>query len=158
MRPDWDQYFMAMAHLASVRSHDEQTQVGCVIVDDKHHIISIGYNGFPSGTKDENLPRVRPGKYPYMLHAEQNAISNMVIKQDNLKAYVTAYPCSTCAKLLWQNNVRELIVDKKGVIYSMNESDIAVVNFLFDNGLKIKEILFDQDAFVRLGLKLKRGK
>ena len=55
MRPDWDQYFMAMAHLASVRSHDEQTQVGCVIVNNKNHIISVGYNGFPAGTIAEDL-------------------------------------------------------------------------------------------------------
>ena len=157
MRPDWDQYFMSMAHLASVRSHDEQTQVGCVIINDKNHIISLGYNGFPANTKDSHLPTVRPGKYPYMLHAEQNAISNMIIKADNLKAYITAYPCSVCAKLLWQNNIRELIIDKKGIIYSMNENDIAVINFLFDNGLKIKEIEFDQDLFKKLGHKLKRG-
>lgn len=157
MRPNWDQYFMAIAHLASVRSHDEQTQVGCVIVNDKNHIISLGYNGFPSNTQDEKLPRVRPGKYPFMLHAEQNAISNMIIKEDKLKAYITAYPCSVCAKLLWQNNIRDLVIDKKGVIYSMNENDVAVVNFLFDNGLKIKEIEFDQDILSVLGRKLKRG-
>lgn len=157
MRPDWDQYFMAIAHLAAVRSHDEQTQVGCVVINDKNHIVSIGYNGFPAGTKDDNLPRVRPGKYPFMLHAEQNSISNMIIKDDKLKAYITAYPCAVCAKLLWQNNIRDLVVDKKGVIYSMNESDIAVINFLFDNGLKIKEIEFDQGIFMSLGHKLKRG-
>lgn len=157
MRPNWDQYFMAMAHLASVRSHDEQTQVGCVIVNEKNHIISVGYNGFPSSTKDDNLPRVRPGKYPFMLHAEQNAISNMIIKDNGLRAYVTAYPCSTCSKLLWQNNIRELIVDKDGIIYSMNEGDIAVINFLIENGLKIREVKFDQDLFKNLGRKLKRG-
>jgi len=157
MRPDWDQYFMSMAHLASVRSHDDQTQVGCVIVNDKNHIISLGYNGFPASTDDKELPRVRPGKYPFMLHAEQNAISNMIIKDDKLKAYITAYPCSVCAKLLWQNNIRDLVIDKKGVIYSMNENDVAVINFLFDNGLKIKEIEFDQGIFMSLGHKLKRG-
>ena len=157
MRPNWDQYFMAMAHLASVRSHDEQTQVGCVIVNDKNHIISVGYNGFPAATKDDDLPRVRPGKYPFMLHAEQNAISNMIIKDSGLRAYVTAYPCSTCSKLLWQNNIRELIVDKDGIIYSMNEGDIAVINFLIENGLKIREVQFDQGLFKILGRKLKRG-
>lgn len=81
----------------------------------------------------------------------------MIIKEDNLKAYITAYPCSVCAKLLWQNNIRDLVIDKKGVIYSMNENDVAVINFLFDNGLKIKEIEFDQDVLNALGRKLKRG-
>lgn len=155
MRPNWDQYFMAMAHLASVRSHDEQTQVGCVIVNDKNHIISVGYNGFPSGIEDAHLPRVRPGKYPFMLHAEQNAISNMLLKENKLKAYITAYPCSTCAKLLWQNNIRELIVDKHGVIYSMNEDDIKIINLLLENGLKVKEIEFDRAIFNNAGHKIK---
>lgn len=149
MRPSWDEYFLAMAHLAAVRSHDAQTQVGCVIVDADNHIVSIGFNGFPMGTKDDNLPRVRPAKYPYMIHAEQNAISNITIKNKNMRAYITAYPCSVCAKLLWQNNVRELIIDKDGVIYSMNKDDIDVVNFLLDNGLKIKEMKFNNDIFKR---------
>ena len=52
MRPSWDQYFLAIAHLVSIRSHDEQTQVGCVIVNGDNHIVGVGYNGFPSGIED----------------------------------------------------------------------------------------------------------
>lgn len=154
-RVDWDQYFMSIAHLVSVRSHDEQTQVGCVIVNSEYHIVSVGYNGFPAGTKDESLPRVRPGKYPFMLHAEQNAISNMLLKGLNLKAYVTAHPCSTCSKLLWQNGVREIVIDSKGVFYSMNSDDLNVINFLMDNGLKIREIEFNNGIFKDINDKLK---
>jgi dCMP deaminase len=157
MRLDWDQYFLGMAHWAAIRSHDSQTQVGCIIVNSDNHIISIGYNGFPAKTNDTNLPTVRPGKYPFMLHAEQNAISNMLIKQNNLRAYITANPCSTCAKLLWQNDIKELIVDKKGVIYSMNQGDIDVMKFLIENGLKIRNIDFNQDIFAYLANKLRRG-
>lgn len=154
-RLNWDQYFMAMAHLSSVRSHDEQTQVGCVIVNSDNHIVSVGYNGFPAGTKDEDLPRVRPGKYPYMLHAEQNAVSNMILKEKNLRAYVTAHPCSVCSKILWQNGVREVIIDKNGVFYSMKEDDLRVIGFLMDNGLQMREIEFDSGVFKHMGEKLK---
>lgn len=158
MRPSWDQYFISMAHLASVRSHDEQTQVGCVIVNENNHIVSLGYNGFPAGTKDCDLPKVRPGKYPYMLHAEQNAISNMNNKQGKLRAYITAFPCCVCAKLLWQNNIRELIVDKNGTFYSMTQSDTDVMKFLMDNGLNIKTIEVNIDIFSKLNSKFQRGK
>lgn len=155
MRTDWDQYFMAMAHLAAVRSHDAQTQVGCVVVNEDNHVVSIGYNGFPANTKDENLPMIRPYKYPYMIHAEQNALANMIVKEKNLRAYVTGYPCSVCSKMLWQNGIRKIIVDKHGVIYSMSEDDIKIINFLIENGLKIKELDFEYTVFSNLSIKLK---
>jgi len=133
----WDEYFLSMAHVASLRSPDEQTKVGCVIVNEDKHIIGVGYNGFPAGTESDNLPRVRPGKYPYMIHAEQNAISNMLLKQKKLTAYVTARPCLVCSKLLWQNGVRRIVIDPEGVVYSLSGEDLQVLNFLIDNGLKI---------------------
>lgn len=133
----WDEYFLRMAHVASLRSPDEQTKVGCVIVNEDKHIIGVGYNGFPAGTMSDNLPRTRPGKYSYMIHAEQNAISNMLLSQKNLTAYVTARPCLVCSKLLWQNGVRRIVIDPKGVVYSLSEEDLKVLNFLIDNGLKI---------------------
>lgn len=136
----WDEYFLTIAHVGSSRSPDQQTKVGCVIVNSAHHILAVGYNGFPAGTKSDNLPRVRPEKYPYMIHAEQNSVSNLIHKEDNLTAYVTARPCLVCSKLLWQNGVRRIVVDVDGVIYSMTEDDTKVLRFLMDNGLKIDYI------------------
>lgn len=144
MRPDWDEYFLNMAHLASSRSPDEQTKVGCIIVNAKRHVVAMGYNGFPAGTKSDNLPVVRPHKYPYMIHAEQNAISNMELKGENLTAYVTARPCLVCSKLLWQNGVRRIVIDKNGVVYSLTPEDLKVLEFLIDNGLQIDYIGIDE--------------
>lgn len=140
MRPGWDEYFLKMAHLASSRSPDEQTKVGCVIVNSKRHVIAMGYNGFPAGTKSDDLPRVRPHKYPFMIHAEQNAISNMELRGENLTAYVTARPCLVCSKLLWQNGVRRIVVDRDGVVYSLSPEDLKVLEFLINNGLVIDYI------------------
>lgn len=153
MRINWDQYFLAMAHLAAIRSHDEQTQVGCVIVDKDKHVLGVGYNGFASGIDDSNLPRVRPGKYAYMVHAEQNAISNLITKEKNLTAYITAFPCRVCANLLWQNNIRKLVIDKNGIFYSMNEDDSKSVNVLIQNGLSVQQIEFDNTIFQKLKVK-----
>jgi len=107
-RPSWHDYFIGLAHYVSTRSHDSQTQVGCVIVNSQHAVVGVGYNGFPSGVDDSSLPTTRPGKYPFMVHAEANAVSNLIVKQvDWYSAYITHLPCATCAKLLWQNGIRE---------------------------------------------------
>ena len=98
---------------------------------------------------------VRPYKYPYMIHAEQNALANMIVKEKNLRAYVTGYPCSVCSKMLWQNGIKKIIVDKHGVIYSMSEDDIKIIDFLIENGLKIKELDFEYTVFSNLSIKLK---
>lgn len=61
-RPSWDKYFLKLCEAVSARSVDEDTQVGCVIVDQRRRIISTGYNGFPAGVNDEHWPRARGQK------------------------------------------------------------------------------------------------
>ena len=75
----WDEYFMGVAVLAARRSKDPNTQVGACIVSPENIIISTGYNGFPVGCSDDEYPWEREGeqtKYPYVVHAELNAILN----------------------------------------------------------------------------------
>lgn len=86
----WDEYFMAIAKLSSKRSKDPNTQVGACIVSNDNRILSIGYNGAPNGFEDENFPWARDGekiytKYPYVCHAEMNAILNYRGTKKNLK-------------------------------------------------------------------------
>ena len=147
-RPPWDQYFMGIAHHASLRSHDAETKVGCVIVNDDKHVLSMGYNGFPSGCEDNKLPSTRPDKYPFMVHAEQNAISNIVVKScESLTAYITHRPCCVCAKLLWQNNVRRWFVEEGFDAKSFSDNDRIVHEFLIDNGLNFDIIKTDAEPF-----------
>lgn len=107
-RPSWNQYFLGLAKAVSLRSHDTQTQHGCVITDQNHRILGVGYNGFPKGLDDKSLPNVRPDKYPWMIHAERNALSNCVIRPDNGVAYVTGQCCNDCIMALWQEGVKEV--------------------------------------------------
>ena len=75
----WDEYFMGVAMLAARRSKDPNTQVGACIVSQDNIIISTGYNGLPNGCSDDEYPWEREGeetKYPYVVHAELNAILN----------------------------------------------------------------------------------
>ena len=137
-RPSWDEYFMGMAYYASIRSHDSQTKVGCVIVGSPNVVVGIGYNGFCSGVKEDDLPTTRPDKYPFIVHAEANAISNLVIKQiDWYRAYITHLPCASCAKLLWQSSVMEWYVPVGSKAHGEAEEDKIVYDHLIDNGLEI---------------------
>ena len=89
----WDQYFMGVALLSAKRSKDPNTQVGCCLVSSDKKIIGIGYNGFPRSISDDTLPWERVGawldtKYPYVVHAEPNAILNASGSLENCRLYV----------------------------------------------------------------------
>jgi dCMP deaminase len=112
IRPSWIDYFLGLATVVSQRSHDIQTKHGCVIADRNNRILGVGYNGFPRGLLDENLPNTRPDKYPWMIHAERNALSNCVVRPDNGVAYVTGQCCNDCVMALWQEGVTKVIMAK----------------------------------------------
>ena len=110
----WDEYFMGVAQLSSMRSKDEVSQVGACIVNQKNRIVGIGYNGFPIGCNDDLLPWEKnenflDSKYAYVVHAEPNAILNSSVDLEGSKMYVTLYPCNECAKLIIQSGIKEVV-------------------------------------------------
>ncbi|GJN17565.1 hypothetical protein PR202_gb04643 [Eleusine coracana subsp. coracana] len=132
----WDDYFMAIAFLSAERSKDPNRQVkwrllvlntlyvGACLVSQGGIILGIGYNGFPRGCSDNKLPWAKKSengnpsetKYPYVVHAEVNAILNTnhasvagqkvywsnVLLFLSQKLYVTMFPCNECAKIIVQ--------------------------------------------------------
>ena len=118
----WDEYFMGVAKLASLRSKDPNSQVGACIVGQDNKILSMGYNGLPRGCSDDDFPWAREGdtletKYAYVTHSELNAILNY--RGDSLegsKIYVTLFPCNECAKAIIQAGI-------KTVVYADNKYD-----------------------------------
>tara|TARA_B100000287_G_C20464774_1_gene714801 strand:- start:428 stop:856 length:429 start_codon:yes stop_codon:yes gene_type:complete len=132
---------MGLAYYTSIRSHDSQTKVGCVIVNEDNNVVSMGYNGFPKGVNDAQLPTIRPEKYPFMVHAEENAVSNIVGQSYGiLKVYLTHFPCHRCSKLLWQNGVKKWYIEAGNLVNSTSDDDLKVYKLLRDNGLEITEI------------------
>lgn len=121
-RPDWTDYFLGLAAVVSQRSHDTQTKHGCVITDRNHRILGIGYNGFPRGVDDKLLPNTRPEKYPWMIHAERNALSNCIIRPENGIAYVTGQCCNDCVMALWQEGVSTVIMHRNHGTHLFDES------------------------------------
>ncbi len=109
----WDEYFMGIAMLAARRSKDPSTQVGACIVSKDNIIISTGYNGMPKGCSDDEFPWNRDGeenKYPYVVHAELNAILNANGRDlRDSRIYVALFPCNECAKAIIQSGIKEVI-------------------------------------------------
>ena len=139
----WDEYFMGVAILSSMRSKDPNTKVGACIVNQKKRIVGIGYNGLPVGCSDDEFPWERQGgfletKYPFVVHAEPNAILNSTTSLDNATIYVTLFPCHECAKLIIQSGIKEIVYmcDK----YNGTESDIASKRMLEAAGVKTRKM------------------
>ena len=114
----WDDYFMSVAFLSAQRSKDPNKQVGAVIVGPGKIICGVGYNGFPRGCGDNELPWAKKSrdndpmdtKYAYVCHAEMNAIMNKNAQNlDGASLYVTMYPCNECAKLVIQSGIKEVV-------------------------------------------------
>jgi len=111
----WDDYFMSIAMLSAQRSKDPNTQVGACIVSPDRKIVGVGYNGLPIGCPDDDFPWAREGdfldtKYPYVCHAELNAILNSSGKNlHGCSIYVALFPCNECAKAIIQSGIKEVV-------------------------------------------------
>lgn len=113
----WDEYFMGIALLSAERSKDPSTQVGACIVSEDNRILSTGYNGMPFGCSDDEMTWEREGKtqnetkYPFVCHAELNAILNspISIRDKNARIYVALFPCNECAKAIIQSGIKEIV-------------------------------------------------
>ena len=136
---------MSIAILVSLRSKDPSSKVGAVLVKDRK-IIGTGYNGFPSGCDESQFPWERDvekygwlnTKYPYVIHAEANALLNTVADSRACEMYVTMHPCNECAKLLIQGGVTHLMYlsDK----HKNADAFIAARRLLEVSGVKVSKM------------------
>ena len=156
---EWDEYFMAIAKLSAMRSKDPSTQVGACIVSNDNRILSIGYNGAPNGFSDEKFPWGRDGKnldtkYPYVCHAELNAILNYRGSKKDLedaRIYVDLFPCNECAKIIIQSGIKEVIYlsDK----YANSENNIVSRKLFYECGVQYNKIKLKQERDINIELK-----
>ena len=144
----WDEYFMGLAHLSALRSKDPNTQVGAAIVDENHRVVSVGYNGFPTGVSDDEFPWEREGKfldtkYPFVCHAELNAILNSTKSLKGCSIYVALFPCHECSKAIIQSGIKEIVFlsDK----YNGTDSDIASKKMLDAAGVIYRKLKPNRD-------------
>jgi dCMP deaminase len=154
----WDEYFMGVALLAAQRSKDNSTQVGACIVNSENKILSMGYNGMPIGCNDDDMPWEREGafletKYPYVCHAELNAILNY--NGGSLKGsrvYVTLFPCNECTKAIIQSGIKEIIYlsDK----YAHTLDTVASKRMLKSAGITLRQLAVEKESIT---LDFKKG-
>ncbi|WP_334640154.1 dihydrofolate reductase [Mycoplasma bradburyae] len=138
----WDEYFMMLAKTSAMRSKDPSTQVGACVVNDKKYVIGLGYNGMPKGL-DNIFPWKREDedpsstKYPYVIHAEINAILNTSTIIKDCTLYTNLFPCSNCAKTIVQSGIIE-------VVYEDNKyehlPDNKISTFILESaGIKLRQ-------------------
>lgn len=126
--------YMEMAEVVSKRSHDAETQVGAVLINNESGaIIATGYNGFVRNAPDAVLPTTRPDKYEYIVHAEQNLIANCArhgISMANCTLVCTLSPCKLCMRMLYNCGITKVIVKELyrdfNQIREMKDVDITI--------------------------------
>jgi dCMP deaminase len=140
---NWDEYFMGVALLSALRSKDPSTQVGACIVSEDKRIVGVGYNGLPRGCNDDEFPWERSGdfletKYPFVVHAELNAIINSIKELKDCTIYVSLFPCNECVKAIIQSGIKEIVYfeDK----YSGAPFDIAAKKMLDAASVKYRKM------------------
>lgn len=144
----WDKYFITMAYLAAMRSKDESTHCGAVIVDEMNNVVATGYNSFVRGINDHVPERqLRPEKYLWFEHGERNAIYSAAMNGHALKGckiYVTGIPCADCARAIIQSGIKEVVVrvrDKFGCEW--NDSMRVSCTMFEEAGVKLTKIDVD---------------
>lgn len=140
----WDEYFMGVALLSGLRSKDPSTQVGACIVSQQNKIVGAGYNGLPMGCNDEDFPWEKNGdfldtKYPYVCHAELNAILNNIgMDLSGCRIYTALFPCNECSKAIIQSGIKEVIFlsDK----YDGTDVSVASKRMLNTAGVSFRKV------------------
>ena len=147
---------MGVALLSARRSKDPNTQVGACIVNSQNKIVGAGYNGLPIGCDDDHFPWAKQGdfldtKYPFVCHAELNAILNNIgMDLKGCKIYTALFPCNECTKAIIQAGITEVIylsdkydgtdpskaskkmLDSSGVTYRKVETTIPGLHLSFN--------------------------
>ncbi len=149
----WDAYFMSMAHLSAKRSKDPNTQVGACIVNKDKRVVGLGYNGFPRGCDDDQYPWQREGdflntKYPFVVHAELNAILNSIQNLEGCTIYVSLFPCNECAKAIIQSGIRCVVYESDK--YAGTQTNIASKQMFRDAGVELVHLTYSVDVNVKI--------
>jgi len=110
---EWTKYFLEIAEQVKLKSKDQSTQIGAVIVGKDKEIRSTGYNSFPRGLDDNKSERQeRPEKYFWFEHAERNAIYNAArvgTPLDGTTIYLTSgLPCADCARAIINSGIKKV--------------------------------------------------
>lgn len=131
-----DNYYKQALAVAEL-SPDQETKVGALIINESTGaVLGSGYNGFVRKANDAKLPKIRPDKYPYMVHAEANAIYNSArhgIQTEGCFVFCTLSPCINCCRALYQSGIVT-------VFFKDKYKDFSTQNHMLDLKLNLQTI------------------
>ncbi len=127
-RPEKHAYFLAMAQLVATRGTCARRAVGAVIIDDRNHVRATGYNGVAAGAAhcsdstascpSARLPSGSGLEGCYAIHAEANALLQVMDTNDLSTLYLTVTPCVGCARLICNTSIKTVVF---GEVYIHHE-------------------------------------
>jgi dCMP deaminase len=138
MKPKHQTAHMRAAHIYAELSSARRLKVGALVVKDDR-IVSIGYNGMPSGWDNNCEYDLEDGNIktrPEVLHAETNALAKLARSTESgldADLFVTHSPCLDCAKLIYQSGI-------KRVFYATAYRDNSGINFLKSSGIEVEQL------------------
>jgi dCMP deaminase len=140
-----DNYYKQALAVADL-SPDEQTKVGALLVNiNTGAVLGSGYNGFIRGANDDVIPKTRPEKYAYIIHAETNLLYNSArhgVVTEGCFVFCTLSPCINCCRALYQAGIKKVIFKEK---YRDFDTQVAMLDLKLDvlelNGYYIMEIV-----------------
>lgn len=141
----WVDYYLGLAFIVAQKSPDTSTKHGCIITNSLNQPLGFGFNGFPRKAKDDEYLKenynVRPIKYQWFYHSEENAIANCIIKPSKAIAYVTGQCCNHCLYSLWQNGIETVYMADRHGSYIIKQEDLDWQNeFAEQTGIKIYKV------------------
>lgn len=149
----WVEYFRTLAHTVKLKSKDDNTQIGAVIVGKDKEIVSTGYNSFPRGIKDNQKERQeRPEKYFWFEHAERNAIYNAArigVSTKGCTMYLSCgVPCADCARGIINAGITRIFCEKQDVTKGIIWADSAERSWQMFDEAGVKICFYDDEFHV----------
>jgi len=142
-----DTMFMSLAYLTAMRSPDDSTKIGAVVVGPDDEVRSMGYNGLPRGCDDFDSNRhEKPEKYYWFEHSERNSIyaaARMGTPLKGCRMYTQDVPCADCARAIIQSGIVEVIVHEQFSEFQDNnkwvESKLRTLTMFDECGISLRE-------------------
>jgi dCMP deaminase len=146
-RPTWDEYFLNICKAVATRSIDENTKIGCVVVDNRNRIVATGYNSFPPGVNDDKYPKdrvstilidgERVNKYDIMSHAEASALIHASGDLSKCTLYVGTMPCHECCKLIIHSGIKRVVIGDVEIHGGWKRSFVISSELFKDSGVEV---------------------
>jgi dCMP deaminase len=132
----WEESFMLIAIISSLRSKDPSKRVGACIVNSDNVIVGTGYNGLPRGFNDDEFPwekseDFKKNRNSFVAHSEGNAIDNSRGELKGCTMYVTLFPCNECAIRIVQNKIGKVVYLSDS---NMHNAYVEVAQEIFQKG------------------------